>query len=248
MQLAIHSLALTAAAAIAAADSRTSAPAGCLNVAQNGGNFGTVQAAVDSLSTTDAADQCIFINPGTYKEQVLVSKRTAKLTIYGYTTNTSTYADNQVTITSSLSQKDGLSNDETATLRVKATNFKLYNVNVNNGYGEGSQAVALSAYADSGYYASQFTGFQDTVLSNKGYQLFAHSLIQGATDFIFGQEAATWFEACDIRVLAKSLGYITGECCRPLIVKMRISLLISGTNSEWSEFVGRLFILRFQQE
>lgn len=226
MKLLIHNLTLAAAAAVAAAESRTSAPAGCLNVAQSGGDFSTIQAAVNSLSTSDAADQCIFINPGTYKEQVLVSKRTAKLTIYGYTTDTSTYANNKVTITSSLSQKDGLSNDETATLRIKAANFKLYNVNVNNGYGEGSQAVALSAYADSGYYASQFTGFQDTVLSNLGYQLFAHSLIQGATDFIFGQEAATWFEACDIRVLAKSLGYITGECCRLPIAKMRNSLLI----------------------
>ncbi len=180
-------------------------------MSQSGGDFSTVQAAVNSLSTTDGADQCIFVNPGTYKEQVLVASRAAKLTIYGYTTDTTGYAKNEVTITSSLSQKDGLSNDETATLRVKATNFRLYNINVVNGYGEGSQAVALSAYADSGYYASQFLGFQDTVLSNKGRQLFAKSLIQGATDFIFGQEAASWFEKSDIRVLARSTGYITGK-------------------------------------
>lgn len=200
-----------ALAATVAAESRTSAPKGCLNVSQSGGDFSTVQAAVNSLSTTDGADQCIFVNPGTYKEQVLVASRAAKLTIYGYTTDTTGYAKNEVTITSSLSQKDGLSNDETATLRVKATNFRLYNINVVNGYGEGSQAVALSAYADSGYYASQFLGFQDTVLSNKGRQLFAKSLIQGATDFIFGQEAASWFEKSDIRVLARSTGYITGK-------------------------------------
>lgn len=211
MKLIITSLALAAAVT---AESRTSAPDGCLNVAKSGGDYSTVQAAVNSLSTSNAADQCIFINPGTYSEQVLVSSRTAQLTIYGYTDDTSSYASNKVTITSSLSQKDGLSNDETATLRIKAANFKLYNVNVVNGYGEGSQAVALSAYADSGYYASQFLGFQDTVLSNKGYQLFAKSLIQGATDFIFGQEAASWFEASDIRVLARSIGYITGMSCR----------------------------------
>lgn len=201
-----------ALAATVAAESRTSAPEGCLTVAQSsGGDYSTIQAAVDSLSTSDGADQCIFVNPGTYSEQVLVSARTAQLTIYGYTADTSSYGGNEVTITGSLSQNDGLSNDETATLRVKAADFKLYNVNVENTYGEGSQAVALSAYADSGYYASQFLGFQDTVLSNKGYQLYSKSLIQGATDFIFGQEASSWFEATDIRVLAKSIGYITGK-------------------------------------
>src|SRR5690242_13811595 len=116
-------------ATAALAVKRTSAPDGCIEVSPNG-RFKTIQAAVSSLSTTSTADQCIFIQPGTYSEQVLVGARSAKLTIYGYTTDTSSYAQNQVYITSKLSQKDGLSNDETGTLRVKANNFKLYNVNV----------------------------------------------------------------------------------------------------------------------
>ena len=142
---------------------------------------------------------------------MLVSARSAKLTIYGYTSDTSSYSGNQVTITASKSQKDGLNNDETGTLRVKANNFKLYNINVNNGYGKGSQAIALSAYADSGYYGCKFTGYQDTLLANQGYQLYSKCLIQGATDFIFGQNGLAWFEKSDIRVVASSLGYITGE-------------------------------------
>ncbi|KAI1631621.1 family 8 carbohydrate esterase [Biscogniauxia mediterranea] len=202
---------LIAFAATALAAGRTSAPDGCLNVAKSGGDYSTIQSAVDSLSTSSSDDQCIFVNPGTYSEQVLVSARAAQLTFYGYTDDTSSYSGNQVTITSSLSQDDGLSNDETATLRVKAADFKMYNINVENGYGEGSQAVALSAYADSGYYGCAFYGFQDTLLSNVGYQVYAKSLISGATDFIFGQEAAAWFEQCDIRVLGKSLGYITAN-------------------------------------
>ncbi|KAI1499937.1 family 8 carbohydrate esterase [Biscogniauxia marginata] len=202
---------LAAFAATAFAEGRTSAPDGCLNVAKSGGDYKTIQSAVDSLSTSSSADQCIFINPGTYSEQVLVSARAAQLTFYGYTDDTSSYSGNQVTITSSLSQDDGLSNDETATLRIKAADFKMYNINVENAFGEGSQAVALSAYADSGYYGCAFYGFQDTLLSNVGYQLYAKSLISGATDFIFGQKAAAWFEQSDIRVLGKSLGYITAN-------------------------------------
>jgi pectinesterase len=183
-----------------------------VTVAKSGGQYKTIQDAVDSLSTTSSAAQCIFINPGTYSEQVLVSSRSAQLTIYGYTSDTSSYSSNQVTITASKSQADGLSNDQTGTLRIKANNFKLYNINVNNGHGAGSQAIALSAYADSGYYGCAFTGYQDTLLANQGTQLYSHCMIQGATDFIFGQHAPAWFEKCDIRVLARgSGGCITGK-------------------------------------
>lgn len=202
-------LALLSCATTALAASRTSAPAGCITVGSGG--YSTIQAAVNSLSTSASGTQCIFISPGTYKEQVLVSARSAQLTIYGSTTDTTGYAANSVTITGSKSQADGLSNDETATLRVKAANFKLYNVNVANTYGKGSQAVALSAYADSGYYGNAFTGYQDTLLANTGKQLYAGNLIQGATDFIFGQNAPAWFENNDIRVVSASLGYITGK-------------------------------------
>lgn len=196
----------------ALAASRTSAPAGCITVASSGGDYSSIQSAVDSLSTSSSDAQCIFIESGTYNEQVLVASRSAQLSIYGSTTDDTSYASNSVTIVSSLSQADGLSNDETATLRVKADGFRLYNVNVENAYGEGSQAVALSAYADSGYYGSSFIGFQDTVLSNEGNHVFLASTIEGATDFIFGQEARAWFEGVDIRVLARSIGYVTGTC------------------------------------
>ncbi|KZL68476.1 carbohydrate esterase family 8 [Colletotrichum incanum] len=197
----------------ALAASRTSAPSGCLTVKKSpgSGQYGTIQKAVDALSTSASGTQCIFIDQGTYSEQVLVPARTAQLSIYGYTADTSSYSGNKVTITAKKSQADGLNNDESATLRVKAKNFKLYNVNVANTYGKGSQAVALSAYADSGYYGSQFTGFQDTVLSQQGNQLYSKCLIQGATDFIFGQKAMSWFENCDLRVVTSSIGYITAN-------------------------------------
>ncbi|KAI0133770.1 family 8 carbohydrate esterase [Xylariales sp. AK1849] len=197
--------------ASALAASRTSAPSGCITVSSSGGDYATIQAAVNSLSTSSSTAQCIFIDAGTYNEQVLVSARSAQLTIYGYTSDTSSYGSNEVTITSSLSQADGLDDDGTATLRVKAANFKLYNVNVNNGYGSGSQAVALSAYADSGYYGVQLTGFQDTLLAQSGYQLYANTLIQGATDFVFGQTGLAWFENVDIRVLSASYGTVTAS-------------------------------------
>ncbi|KAF2175141.1 carbohydrate esterase family 8 protein [Zopfia rhizophila CBS 207.26] len=197
----------------ALAAGRTSPPAGALVVAKSGGQYSTIQAAVNALSTTSTAAQSIFIQPGTYDEQVYIPQRSAALTIYGYTEDTSTYEKNQVTITHGFSQanKEG-GNDMTATVRAWSANFKMYNINMVNTYGKGSQALALSAQAtNQGYYACQFKGYQDTILTNTGTQVYAKSLIVGATDFIFGQHAATWFDQCDIRVLAASLGYITAN-------------------------------------
>lgn len=64
----ILNLLLGATSVLAA--SRTSPPSGCVYVAKSGGQYTTVQAAVNSLSTTSNAAQCIFIDQGTYTEQV----------------------------------------------------------------------------------------------------------------------------------------------------------------------------------
>lgn len=192
-------------AAQALAKARISAPTGCSTVAKSGGDYKTIQAAVNAAS----AGGCIFIKSGTYSEQVYVV--TDSLTIYGYTSDTTTYAVNKATITASKSQDDGLNDDATGTLRVHAANFKLYNVNVVNARGKGSQAIALSAYGNGGYYGCSFEGFQDTILTEQGNQLFSQCQIVGATDFIFGQKSMAWFEQCDIRVLTASIGYVTGK-------------------------------------
>jgi pectinesterase len=71
-----------------------------------------VQKAVNSLSTSSSSPQCIFIYPGTYSEQVHIAARNAKLTIYGYTTDTSSYTSNVVTITHSSCLACGAANDE----------------------------------------------------------------------------------------------------------------------------------------
>ncbi|KAK8085729.1 pectinesterase [Apiospora hydei] len=208
MKLILGSLAL--ASSVLAAG-RTSAPSGCITVGKSGEKYTTIQSAVNALPGASSG-KCIFIQPGTYTEQVLVdASKGAGITLYGYTDDTASHAGNKVTITSSKSQADGLSNDETATLRVKAADFKMYNVNVNNGHGAGSQAVALSAYADGGYYGCAFTGYQDTVLTQSGRQLYAKCLVQGATDFVFGQQSFAWFEKSDIRVLKANVGYITAN-------------------------------------
>lgn len=170
------------AALSAAVTPRTSPPPGCISVAHSGGQFTTIQAAVNSLSTTSTSAQCIFIYPGTYTEQVYVSARSAKLTIFGSTSDPSSYVQNRVTITAGVSQDNTPNNDLTGTLRAWAVGLRVYNVNIVNSRGQGSQAIALSAQADQqGYYGVKLVGHQDTLLANTGKQVYANSYIDGAT-------------------------------------------------------------------
>lgn len=56
--------------------------------------------------------------------------------------------------------------DQPATLRNYAAKSRIYNINVKNTYGQGHQALALSAYnTEQGYYGCQFIGFQGMSLS-----------------------------------------------------------------------------------
>jgi pectinesterase len=88
------------------------------------------------------------------------------LVLYGYTSDTSSYTGNKVTITYNLSQASGVSNDGSATLRAEIGNLKVYNINVVNSYGKGSQAVAVSAQGDkTGFYGVSFKGTEFLVVS-----------------------------------------------------------------------------------
>ncbi|KAK6216591.1 pectinesterase [Colletotrichum tabaci] len=185
---------------------RTSPPSGALVVAKSGGAYTSVQKAVDAAK----AGGVIFIQPGTYNEQVLIPANKGALTIYGYTDDDQDYAKNQVTITHSLGADVAGSNDASGTLRAKNDGLRVYNVNIVNSRGKGVQAIALSAYGNQqGYYGIQAKGYQDTVLSSQGAHYFHASYVEGATDFIFGQKAIAWFEACTLAISGK--GYITAS-------------------------------------
>jgi pectinesterase len=197
----------TLVALVSTALAGSNPPNGALVVGQ-GGTYKTVQQAVNAAKS----GQTIFIKSGSYKEQVYVPKEKSKITIIGQSSSENSYKSNTVTITGNKAQDNpkGTNNDNTGVLRAHGDNFKLYNVNLVNTRGKGSQALALSAYGNKqGYYGCQFRGYQDTILSEQGEHVFVNSLIEGATDFIFGQKAQSWFENVDIKVIAP--GFITGK-------------------------------------
>lgn len=134
--------------------SRTTAPSGSITVCDSDCDYTTVQDAVDSLSTSSSDDQVIFIYSGTYSEQVTIPSLSGSLTIYGETEDTSDYSGNTVSIEHSSSLASGASSDETTgTVIVESENVAIYNIDIKNTYGEGSQAIALAAYnTNQGYY------------------------------------------------------------------------------------------------
>jgi len=184
--------------------SRTTPPSGAVVVRQSGatsGQFTTVQAAVNSLPN-DSSARVIFIYPGTYSEVVTIS-RAGHVTIYGSTTNTADYVSNSVTIQAGLSAASTGSDPTSATLQVNKAGFSLYNVNLKNTFGSGSQALAVNANGDQqGYYGVAFFGYQDTVLSETGNQFYGHCFIEGAVDFIFGQHARAFITKSVISAVA----------------------------------------------
>ncbi|KAK6521922.1 hypothetical protein TWF506_002123 [Arthrobotrys conoides] len=198
--------------AVALAASRTTPPSGSLVVSKNptSGQYGTIQAAVNALSTTSTSAQSIFIYQGTYNEQVKIPARKAVLSIYGYTADTSSYSANTVTITYSMGADVAGNNELSATVQSRSVGLKMYNIIVKNTRGKGVQALALSAYADKqGFYGCTFVGYQDTVLANVGYQVYGKCYIEGATDFIFGQTARALFSQCVIRISGD--GWVTAN-------------------------------------
>lgn len=199
--------------------SRTSAPTGCISVksdASGTDEYSSLTSALASLSGSDSA--CIFMDRGTYSEQVAIDYE-GPLTLYGYTTDTSSYANNAVTITNSISSADAGSLDASSTLDITSSNFSMYNINVENGYGSGAQAVAVTAVrpqsipvsskeqvandlgiqnGDSqGYYGCSFSSYQDTLYAKSGTQYYSQCYITGAVDYVFG-DAAAWFESSTI--------------------------------------------------
>ncbi|ETP29520.1 hypothetical protein F442_21331, partial [Phytophthora nicotianae P10297] len=183
------------------------------------GSFRTLAEGVSNLANT-TEEQTIFLYPGVYHEQVFITPLAGPLVLQGYTCNTKSYADNQVTITQAKAQRDiplnvtGDRNWATSTLGLAASNIKMINLNVANTAGKigGKVGQAVAVYAngtDYGFYACNFSSYQDTLCAHNGRELYARTLIRGATDFIFGMNAQAWFEKCDIEVVGK--GYVTAN-------------------------------------
>ncbi len=178
-----------------------------IHVAQDGsGDFATIQAAIDATKSFPDKPITIYIADGVYEEKVVVPAWNPHLTLKG--------ESREGTIIRWGDYFDSIDRGRnstfmTATLSVEARDFRAENLTIVNTAGPVGQAVAVSVSGDRCAFVNcSILGHQDTlyVAGENHRQYFRNCLIEGTTDFIFG-EATAVFESCEIR--AKSNSFLT---------------------------------------
>lgn len=162
-------------------------PSATLTVSQSAGacEYGNVSAAIAAIPN-DSKPYTIFIGPGVYNEQISIT-RNGKVTLRGATNSTRDYTQNQVTIQTSYGVLTSANQNElTPVIFGKKANdnsgLAVYNINFANTYPQTKNTAALAADfygANIAAYGCSFTGFQDTLLANKGTQVFSNCYIEG---------------------------------------------------------------------
>ena len=160
-----------------------------VSLTPNDTEYGSVESAISALPD-DGAEKLILIMPGTYTEQININ-RTGKVTLRGTTNFTNDYSQNQVIIQFNYGVSTSAGQDElTPVINSKKTDgsgIALYNIDFVNNFAQTKNYAALAADfygTNMAAYGCSFIGFQDTVLANKGTQLFSNCYIEGSVDFI----------------------------------------------------------------
>lgn len=155
--------------------------------------YSTLTDAIKAISGVSSSQVVtVFIYPGTYKEQVVL-ERSGTTIFRGYSEHPSDNTKNQVVLQNSygVDTQADQSNSDSATVYSRAKYLSLYNINMNNVFGQTRNYASLGfASGNNGYtsfYGCQVTGNQDTFDTNAGTSVFAYNtLVKGSIDFIWG--------------------------------------------------------------
>ncbi|EPR09370.1 pectinesterase family protein [Ruminiclostridium papyrosolvens] len=179
-----------------------------------GGNYTTVQAAINSVPSNSQTRTTIYIKNGTYKEKINIPSTKINISLIGQSKAGTilTYNDAASTKTSS---GGTLGTTGSASVTIAGAGFQAENITFENSYDEAangsSQAVAVLAKADKMIFKGcSFKGNQDTLYANGDAcrQYYYNCYIEGDVDFIFGSANAV-FESCEIFSLNRSGGCVT---------------------------------------
>lgn len=170
-----------------------------VTVGPSGASFKTVQAALNSLSKTNATPTQVRIAPGTYKEKLSI--QIPNITLCGQTDKASstilTYGDNANT---SNGNGGTLGTTGGASTTLSSNDVSVENITFANSTPVGgSQAVALLVTGNQVQFKNcRFTSFQDTLYVRKAKQYFRDCYVEGTVDFIFGDATAV-FDNCTVK-------------------------------------------------
>lgn len=163
------------------------------------GPYMNVTAAIAALPS-DGNDYTIYVKAGTYNEQISITRQGLTI-LRGETCFEDDYTQNTVIIEFDDGELTSANKDEsTMVVNAKNTDGKglaIYNIDFQNTHAQVSNTAALAAdfYGNVQVYGCSFVGFQDTLLANKGIQVFSNCYIEGSIDFIWGFSTAYFYQS-----------------------------------------------------
>jgi pectinesterase len=168
------------------------------------GDFSTIQQAIDHAPAEQEGRLVIAIQPGTYRERIVVPQDRPRVTLLGLGKDPAS-----VTITYNMSAVLAGGTFLSSTVDAEGSEFEASNLTIENSFGAGSQAVALMVHSDRAVLRHcRLIGWQDTLYAASGRQYFVNCYIEGAVDFIFGNARAV-FDHCEIETAGP--GYIAAQ-------------------------------------
>jgi pectinesterase len=172
-----------------------------ITVAVDGtGDYISVQAAFNSIPSSNKKPVIVYIKNGVYKEKLLLDSTKQFVTLIGEDKFKTilTYDDHTGKISP---QGDSINTRTSWSFKILANNFTAKNITFQNDAGfTAGQAVAVESDGDMASFSNcRFIGNQDVLFLNneKSRQFFQFCYIEGTTDFIFGS-ATAWFDSCEI--------------------------------------------------
>ncbi|XP_037481304.1 probable pectinesterase 66 [Triticum dicoccoides] len=163
-----------------------------------GGDYWTVQSAVDAVPYGNSQWVRIYVKQGSYREKVTIPSQKGFILLQGDGSfNTDINFDGHgygtdapgipITGRNRRNLTDISPTYTSATFRVNADNFVARNIAFKNTFNGGHPAVGVLIDGDKGaFYDCAFHGFQDTLCDLMGRHYFRRCLVEGGVDFIFG--------------------------------------------------------------
>ncbi|XP_010276488.1 PREDICTED: probable pectinesterase 53 isoform X2 [Nelumbo nucifera] len=187
-----------------------------VRVSQDGtGDYSSIQEALDDIPLKNTRRVILEINPGVYREKILIPRSQPFITFLGDSANPPTITGND---TASGTGRDGkpLKTFQSATVGVNADYFVAINIIFENTAphdigSTGEQAVALRISGNkAAFHNCSFYGSQDTLYDHKGLHYFNNCFIQGSVDFIFGY-GRSLYENCYLNSISKKVASLTAQ-------------------------------------
>ena len=211
-------------------------------VDQNGGgDFTTVQVAIDAVPHLRKQETRILIKKGVYKEKLILASTKTNVTFIGEDLKKTvlTY-DDFASKPNSFGEEMGTSGS--SSFYVFGDGFRAENITFENSSGPVGQAVAVRVDGDQVVFVNcRFLGFQDTLYphGDRSRQYYKDCYIEGTTDFIFGWSTVV-FEDCEI--FSKKGGhYITAASTNEETAHgfVFVNCELAGDAPEQSVYLGR---------